>query len=441
MAVSTLQFAFLAAVWVHAASATSWTSDPTARNIAASRISVSHDPAAANGSFPAFTVDLDAPPQERWTKIASLPYYRDKVGAAVAYLADQVPPWLLPTLEEVLADVEGYFGPELGAEMKSLASAFGEDKCKLGDIVAFNLIMQLEQIGLNCSNWNTTGPTRKNDPGCVDVDPKQTWCYCHAPNRTANIVSQASFKHHFGLSPSGPGLCTSVVAEADNGHIYHGRNLDWNIPPAVREMAIDAHFQRGGKTIFIGTTVVGFVGVFNGMRLGQYSASINARGKGGRVITNILQMLKHKSRTPSQHLRMVLQNESVVGFHGAVSALSHGQQVDENYFIVGGIKKGEGAIISRDRDKAHDVWYLNSSAWYRLQTNYDHWRPVPKADDRRTPGVANMDKMGSKGIGTNGEGMLKDVLEKWPTHNHHTDYTGIFSAATGLYRSMIWMSP
>jgi hypothetical protein len=431
-----------------------WTSNATARVIATSRMPTTPrvvDAAAAaaaaaysDGAFPAFIVDLDAGPQDRWTKIASLPYYRDHVSAAVAYLAAQVPPWLFPVLETVLGDVEGYFGAELGAEMKSLAAAFGKDKCKLGDIVAFNLIMQLESIGLNCSNWNTTGPTEKNDPGCVDIDPKQTWCYCHAPNRTSDLVSQASFRHHFGLEdPSGvPGLCTSVVAEdADTGHIYHGRNLDWNIPPAVREMAIDAHFQRGGKTMFIGTTVVGFVGVFNGMRLGQFSASINARGKGGKVIANILQMLRHKSRTPSQHLRMVLQNESVTGFQGAVSALSEGQQVDENYFIVGGVKRGEGAIISRDRDKAYDVWYLNETTWYRLQTNYDHWMPVPEADNRRTPGLANMNNMGPKGIGENGDGMLKRVLEKWPTHNHHTDYTGVFSAATGLYRSMIWMAP
>jgi hypothetical protein len=425
-----------------------WTSNTTARAAAASR-RVLKLPVTAGAAphseqvFPAFTVDLDAAPQDRWTKIASLPYYRDKVSAAVAYLADQVPPWLLPTLETILADVEGYFGAELGAEMKSLAAAFGTDKCKLGDVVAFNLIMQLESIGLNCSNWNTTGPTTKNDPGCVAVDPKQAWCFCHNKTRTSDIVSQASFRRHLGLKdPSEPGLCTSVVAEdATTGHIYHGRNLDWNIPPAVREMVVDAHFQRGGKTVFIGTTVVGFVGVFNGLRLGQFSVSINARGKGGKVIANILQMLRHKSRTPCQHLRMVLQNESVTGFQGAVAALSEGQQVDENYFIVGGVNRGEGAVISRDRDKAHDVWYLNSTTWYRLQTNYDHWLPVPTADDRRTPGVANMNKMGPRGIGVNGDGMLKHVLEKWPTYNHHTDYTGVFSAATGLYRSMIWMAP
>ena len=130
-------------------------------------------------AFPAFTVDLDAPPENRWAKIASLPYYRDKVGAAVAYLADQVPPWLLPTLEAVLADVEGYFGPELGAGDEVPRIRLWRRQMQAWRYCCIQSHHAAGVIGLNCSNWNTTGPTRKNDPGCVDIDPKQTWCYCH----------------------------------------------------------------------------------------------------------------------------------------------------------------------------------------------------------------------------------------------------------------------
>ena len=35
------------------------------------------------------------------------------------------------------------------------------------------------------------------------------------------------------------------------------------------------------------------------------------------------------------------------------------------------------------------MWSLDPAAadgWFRLETNYDHWNPVPTADDRRTPG-------------------------------------------------------
>ena len=81
---------------------------------------------------------------------------------------------------------------------------------------------------------------------------------------------------------------------------------------------------------------------------------------------------------------------------------------------------------------------MNETSWYRLETNYDHWNPVPKADDRRHPGMKNMDTMGQTGIGASGNGLYINVMTKWPTFNHHTDYTGIFSAVEGIYTSNIW---
>jgi hypothetical protein len=72
-----------------------------------------------------------------------------------------------------------------------------------------------------------------------------------------------------------------------------------------------------------------------------------------------------------------------------------------------------------------------------LETNYDHWQPVPDADDRRTPGNANMAAIGQQNLTTT---LLKEnVMKVWPTYNHHTDYTGIFSAADGTYESYVWM--
>ena len=62
--------------------------------------------------------------------------------------------------------------------MLGVAKAYDLD---VGIIVAVNLVYQLESIGINCSNWNNTGPTTKDDPGCVDTDPSQKWCYCRDP--------------------------------------------------------------------------------------------------------------------------------------------------------------------------------------------------------------------------------------------------------------------
>ena len=62
---------------------------------------------------------------------------------------------------------------------------------------------------------------------------------------------------------------------------------------------------------------------------------------------------------------------------------------------------------------------------------------MPVADDRRTPGRANMDNMTSAGLGSDGMGLF-GILSKWPTFNHHTDYTGVMSAGEGVYNSFVW---
>jgi hypothetical protein len=101
--------------------------------------------------------------------------------------------------------------------------------------------MQLEHLGLNCSNWNNTGPTQKDDPGCMAIDPAQDWCACRraAPRRQAlgplmrgavraralscRCYCHAAVAAGATIPPSGmldifsrpqgdgPGLCTSVV--------------------------------------------------------------------------------------------------------------------------------------------------------------------------------------------------------------------------------------
>jgi len=246
---------------------------------------------------------------------------------------------------------------------------------------------------------------------------------------------------------SGPGLCTSVVAQGSDGRIVHGRNMDWNLPPAIRNIVVDVDFVKNGKKIFRGTGAPGVAGIFNGMSYsgasggrgdgGGWSVTIDARGKGGKLLNNVLQALLVHSMTPTQHLRKVL--EQTADFEEAVLSLSKTPQVDENYFIVAGTKNAEGAVISRGREHAVDVWRLEPdepNGWYRLQTNYDHWNPVPVADDRRTPGNQAMQAMGAAALST--DGMWK-VISTFPVYNYHTDVSIIIVPKEGLYNNTVWM--
>jgi len=110
-----------------------------------------------------------------------------------------------------------------------------------------------------------------------------------------------------------------------------------------------------------------------------------------------------------------------------------------SYYTVGGVKSGQGVILTRDRNGLHDAWYLNdteSDGWFRLETNYDRDQPVPPMDDRRTPGRAHMRDLGR--AGANATSILDSVLKVWPTYNHHTDLTCVMSAATAVYNCMWW---
>jgi len=219
--------------------------------------------------------------------------------------------------------------------------------------------------------------------------------------------------------------------------MLHARNLDWNLPPPVLPLLVDIVYTRGGKQVARGTGAAGFIGIFNAMVPGGYSVTIDARGKGGMLLDNLLQALLHKSLTPSMLLRRTAT--SAATYTEAVAALSSTPLVDENYYIIAGASTGEGAVIARGREKAVDVWPLNSSepdGWFRLQTNYDHWEPVPLADNRRGPGVAAMKALGPAAVSL---AAMWGVITSPPVFNGHTDYSGLFEPAVGTYNSTVWM--
>ena len=80
---------------------------------------------------------------------------------------------------------------------------------------------------------------------------------------------------------------------------------------------------------------------------------------------NVLEaLLMQHARTPSQHARAVLEGidkrEAEV-FAEAVGQLSRGALVNDAYFIVAGVKAGEGAVIARDRNGVASLWTLEES--------------------------------------------------------------------------------
>jgi N-acylethanolamine-hydrolysing acid amidase len=109
--------------------------------------------------------------------------------------------------------------------------------------------------------------------------------------------------------------CTSIVAEDNNGHIYHGRNLDFLLAPTLRRLAIHVEFYRGGQLVFHGTTYAGYVGLLTGMRPGAFAISLDQRNDGTPSWENLLQeIFYHNTRTSAWLIRDTLDSSGSARF-------------------------------------------------------------------------------------------------------------------------------
>jgi len=346
-------------------------------------------------------VDLDLPPVERWAFLAQDADFKSYPQDLTAYLENIVPKAVIPLITTILKSFKHSFYKDYAEEMVGLAKAL---RVSIGDIVTANLIYQLEHIGVKCEKRNTTGP-------CPPAEE--------------------------------PGLCTGVVAD-DGKNVWQGRNLDWNLDAVLLQYVLQVDYRRNNRTVFIGAQIAGEIGVLHGMAPGGFSAQINARRTGGNVLTNLGE-LALGSKTPTHVVRRALETEAT--FDAAIQFMSSEKLANPVYFVVAGAAHGKGAILSRDRKVLDDAWNLYEAPakdvnktnvqpdWFRLQTNYDHWEGVPVYDDRRGPGVTNMQKNCN---GTANQDCVWKTITAWPTKNHHTDVSAVMCPSTGYFDMKVW---
>lgn len=342
-----------------------------------------------------YTLDLDKPQKDRWTPIVAA--NKDKLKAATDYFNQYIPAALQPLVIKIGAHLQQYF-PDYHDELTGIADASG---IPVGEITALNLVYQIEKaFNHGCSMQNTTGP---------------------CDNSTI-------------IQP-----CTSTVAMNSQGVVTHGRNLDFSFPRGLDELIVNVDFQRGGKTVFKGTTILGYVGVMNAMKPNGFTYSLNARDRGGDVAKNLLTLMLG-ARTPTQLARLIFESDCA-DFTCAKKHFSENLIANPVYFILGGLI-AEGAIITRNRQNTANTWDITDTSndganWFKLQTNYDNWEPVPDYDNRRDPGNANMQTMGQTGL--TAENLYNSVLLQDPVFNAHTDFTTVMSASTGYYNTTVWL--
>ena len=188
--------------------------------------------------------------------------------------------------------------------------------------------------------------------------------------------------------------CTSIVVNAPSNDgrsekvPFHIRTMDWDMEE-LKPLTIEVNFVRGGVTIFKGTTWAGYVGVLTGMRPDAFSVSVNyRRSREGHdrgllrgVMSNMVEGLC-RSWPVSFLVREALDRCST--YTAAVNALHESDLMAPTYITVAGVAPGEGVVITRNRSGFEPDQLLSASD-YIVQANMDHF--LDDADD-----IADEDK-------------------------------------------------
>jgi len=325
---------------------------------------------------PTYVVNLDLPPLERWDKICSNPTYQK----TAQFLVNTVN-GLVPNVYELLNQVGEalnafYFPADLAQEVQGCSQALGIP-----------------------TGWGSL----------------------------------------FNLGYEVSDACTSIVAQTPDGTVLHGRNMDFwagmGFTDSLKNMTFIADYQKGGKTQFKTTGFAGYVGALSGIKPGGFSVTINSRfyPQGlGELFWEIVAAIEERNASLVSFLsREVLANEN--NFQAALNALSQTELIADVYYTMAGSKPGEGAVLSRNRHNATNIWMLNSpSRWFEVQTNYDHWQQPPWFDDRVDPADNALNALGQKDITLTG---LFNTLSVKPVLNIQTTYTILAVPRNGTYMS------
>lgn len=315
---------------------------------------------------PRYVVNLDLPPEKRWAHIA--PDFKDSLGKILSWIEEKLAP--LKKFSERLQNATK-MPQEYVDEIRGLAEVTG---FKYEDVYQANFLYELSH-----------GTTESK-------------------------------------------MCTSIVAEKSNGTIMHVRNQDLSYP-GLDNITADIEFQRGGKTVYFGTTFFGYVGLPTGMHANGYSVAahtrfklhseddcIKAAEKGGQVI--------------GQNIRSVL--DSISDFSTATEKLAKQEFIVNCYLISAGLKHNEGKVITRNMDDAQDVWQLTDERWFEVETNWDHWK-IP-FDGRRRFANQEMNKTTAEKIDMD---YMYKIVSTPPDFASDTVYTTKMVPSLNYYESVV----
>lgn len=338
------------------------------------------------GDVPHYIVHLDAPASKRWAHV--IEDFRDSL------------PVLLNFVDEVVGSVAGGFGGAFFSAFTSLGIVFY--KSELAAIA--------KQLGVSVGKL-----------AMIQI-AYEAFAFCTS-------------------------IVTDVSKEDPQAGPLHIRTMDWEMPELM-PLTLEVEFRVKNQPVFVTSTWAGYIGVLTGMRYSSgpedgWSVSINYRRTGTSVMDVMKNFLKGAIRSwPIGFLvREVLA--STPNYGDALTLLTNSSLMAPTYITLCGRKPGQGAIISRNREKAEDVKHLTADEPL-VQTNMDHWRPDDPDDaqnicdsvGRRRTAKRILDAMDAKSFDD-----LWLLTRIPPILAHDTVYTVSMSADMNEYTTQVHANP
>mmetsp|Transcript_32584 Transcript_32584/g.75713 ORF Transcript_32584/g.75713 Transcript_32584/m.75713 type:complete len:353 (-) Transcript_32584:100-1158(-) len=327
-------------------------------------------------ALPQHSIDLDLPPRQRWKRIAAV--YRD---------------WWISAAPHSTAQMNKY------------------DLIQLDEFYEAQTVDQeyLEEL-----------------QGIVEV--------LDHPAATLKQLVLRNLKYELGITQGFE--CSGVLAAGPGGTVVHGRNLDlarsmgW-----VRGGLMEVTFLRGGQPVVTAPNFFSTVGIHTGMRHGHFSFEQNTR-------FDLLHHARHDWVQQSinaaklggkgflfEARNILTQHDS---FSKALAAVGSTKFTAPQYFIMGGARPYEGAVITlgRAERRGHfvDIDVLNEAMgkWFLVETNDDHWsRPM---DGRRESAQRMMSRIGWRSVSAT---TVMNTMRARPVCNPGTIFSWVAVPATG----------
>lgn len=258
-----------------------------------------------------------------------------------------------------------------------------------------------------------------------------------AVNALYDITASGTVEHR---------ACTSIVTEAPDGTITHGRNLDYPLGTAMLPITvtIDWKPRADAPPRFTSVGFLGTVGFNTVVAHGAWALSHDERDV-GFIGSDWLDVFLRRRILTFSFIRQLAQHDAPT-YAEAVAQAVETPLSAASYLVVSGVAPGQGALLTRGRGGERvaraDVYRLDASAgrWYLLETNYDHDRPVPASahDDRRAVATRALARAGQHAAASIDGllGLLSDnahcnsTAGERPVLNSATVYTAVMSAAT-----------